>query len=550
MKKNTIISGIILLLLANGCISPGKIQPVQEDLTQEPVILDLFVMSQCPWGVRTENILSELKKNFGENLAINLYYIVKILDAGDGKTEDKGEQKPVNGVKTPVFQSLHGPPEVEENMRQLLISKYYPDRWWDYLISRNSDIQSPEWESYALYNWIDPGEIESWIESGKGSELLVENVEEQEKGERWKIEGVEWEPPGSSPTIYINGKLYQGSISIPSLAVAVNKALGGEGFEISVIPECYSDRDCFKEGKIGRCIGAGTLSARCEFSESSPINLIKIAPGFFEVDDMDFISGVKRNFPGLKIREISSDSEEGAGLIQELELNFLPSYLFDRSIEKAKSFNFLIENKAIVEKNNYYPMIFSQVREGVYLDRERIPDRLNVFLRSQSPFIPVVVKKLFEAKKEGKLNPEVKIQVDYIGEIIPAPGGVTIKSTQGLPEVEEDMRQLCIQRYYPKNFGDYLINRNEDIESTLWERPAIEARIDPARIIACIYKEGRELLIENIQRAQEMNIRSSYAFLWENKYLFYDPKRLSKLPGFESVRIQMEDKLEIQKYPR
>lgn len=527
----------MLLFLANGCISPGKIEEGRKDSAVEPVNLDLFVMSQCRWGVRAENILYELKKNFGERLKINLYYIVEIMDAGEGSEE---EDKPTaDEIKTPVFRSLHGRPEVEENMRQLLIAKYYPDRWWDYLISRNSDTQSPEWESYALYNWIDPEEIESRIEEGEGAELLVENIEEQKKGERWKIEGKEWAPPSASPTIYINGRLYQGNITIPSLAVAVNKALGSEGFEVRVIPECYSDRDCFREGKIGRCVGAGTLSARCEFSDLAPIDLIKIAPVSFEVKDEDFLKGLKLNFPGLKIREISSDSKEGEELIKELGLDFLPSYIFYKSIEKAKTFDFLIKNKAIAEKNDYYPMVFKKAREGVYLGRERIPDRLNIFVMSQCPFIPEVEKKIFEARKAGKLNPEVKIQVDYIAEIMPGPdpGGATFKSVHGLPEVEEDMRQLCVQKYYPENFGDYLIKRNEDFLSTLWERPAIESRIDPARIIACVYKEGEGLLFNNIQRAKEMKIQNSPAFLWENKYLFFDPKRLSEIPGFESVQI-------------
>ena len=185
-------------------------------------------------------------------------------------------------------------------------------------------------------------------------------------------------------------------------------------------------------------------------------------------------------------------------------------------------------------------MIFNQAREGVYLDRERIPDILNIFVMSQCPFIPEVEKQLFETKKEGKLNPEVKIQVDYIAEIIPGPdpGGVTFKSVHGLPEVEEDMRQLCVQKYYPERFGDYLIKRNKNFLSTLWEKPAIESRIDPARIIACVYQEGKGLLLDNIQRAKEMKIQSSPAFLWENKYLFFDPKRLSEIPGFESVQIK------------
>ena len=51
---------------------------------------------------------------------------------------------------------------------------------------------------------------------------------------------------------------------------------------------------------------------------------------------------------------------------------------------------------------------------------------------------------------------------------------------------------------------------------------------------------GREGgLSENALQAKELGISSSPAFLWENRYLFFDPKRLGELPGFEDIDIEL-----------
>jgi len=528
-RAGILLAGTLLL----GCASAGREVGVSDAASRPEVEIDLFVMSRCPAGVRAEGILSELKNIFGERVAVGLYYIA------DSKLSEEGEL---------LFRSLRGSGEVAENIRQLLIAKHYPESFWRYLNIRNREIERDDWQSFVLTAGIDPEVIAEKIESGEGAKLLAANIEEQERGERWKAAGEEWTPPRASPTIYLNRVLYRGPVSLPSLAVAVNRVLGeaDEGLKLARIPECFDDSDCFREGKIGRCRQAGTLEARCEYLDYPAIELVRVGSAGYPAGDKNLIEGLRRSSPGLTLREVASDSPEGKELIEELDLKFLPAYLFNRSIEEAESFEFLLDNQAIEERGDYYAMVLKGAREGVLLDRELEPLRLDLFVMSQCPFGPDVYLQLLKAREEGIVADEVEIRLHYIVdvEINPEDKSIAFSSLHGQPEAEEDMRQLCVMKYFPEEFADYLRLRNEEIRSTLWEKPALGAGVDPARIIACIYREGNQLLLENSVTARELKISSSPTFLWENRYLFFDPKRLGGLPGLEGVEVELEGSCE------
>lgn len=102
---------------------------VYQDKIANPNVLEIFVMSQCPYGVMAENLVIEAEKagKIPADKTIKLRYIVSY-------NEKSG------------FQSLHGSAEWEENIRQLLIAKYYPKKLWKYLELRNADYRSSRWD--------------------------------------------------------------------------------------------------------------------------------------------------------------------------------------------------------------------------------------------------------------------------------------------------------------------------------------------------------------------------------------------------------------------
>lgn len=122
--------------------------------------LELFVMSQCPFGVSAENSVLEAEKDklLPAGTKLEIHFI------GDAKKKDGGGWE---------FSSLHGEPEWQENARQLFISRRFPDKFKAYLLERNRDIKSPDWEKAAKTAGIDAAAVTAGFEEAK--DMLAED---------------------------------------------------------------------------------------------------------------------------------------------------------------------------------------------------------------------------------------------------------------------------------------------------------------------------------------------------------------------------------------
>ena len=128
---------------------------VYQNKEAKPGVLEIFVMSQCPYGVMAEGLVIE-GKNAGKlpaDKTIRLRYIVNY------------------NKDTKEFQSLHGSAEWEEDVRQLLIAKYYPEKLWKYLEIRNKDYRSSRWDKAMKEAGINANKINKKFDT-EGLELL------------------------------------------------------------------------------------------------------------------------------------------------------------------------------------------------------------------------------------------------------------------------------------------------------------------------------------------------------------------------------------------
>ncbi len=127
---------------------------VYTDKDTKANVMEIFVMSQCPYGVMAENAIIEAKKKgeFPKDKVVKLRYIVNY--------------NPSRG-----FTSLHGSAEWEEDVRQLLIAKYYPTKLWQYLSIRNKDYRSSRWDKAMEEAGINPKKIMKKFDT-EGLELL------------------------------------------------------------------------------------------------------------------------------------------------------------------------------------------------------------------------------------------------------------------------------------------------------------------------------------------------------------------------------------------
>jgi len=126
--------------------------------------LAVFIMSQCPFGVKAIDAMYEVLDNFkGQDLNFDVHYIAD-------KTADG-------------FRSLHGQPEVDEDIRQLCAKSLYPKinkktglpLYLSYLWCRNKDYKSTDWKKCAKEG-MSAAKIESCATSDKGKNLLEEDI--------------------------------------------------------------------------------------------------------------------------------------------------------------------------------------------------------------------------------------------------------------------------------------------------------------------------------------------------------------------------------------
>lgn len=119
--------------------------------------LDVFVMSQCPYGTQALDSMEEVLAAFGEDLEFHINYIASETAPG-------------------VFSSLHGQPEVNENIRELCAIKHYPEKYMDYILCRNKAITSTNWESCATEAKFSTATMKACSEGDEGKQLLSENI--------------------------------------------------------------------------------------------------------------------------------------------------------------------------------------------------------------------------------------------------------------------------------------------------------------------------------------------------------------------------------------
>lgn len=142
--------------------------------------LELFVMSYCPFGIEAEESIIPIVKKFKDKIDFKLRFIAE-------------EKDTVSSQDITPFISLHGYPEVAENIRQLLIAQEYPDKYLDYILCRGKKLNK-SWEDCAKKFGIDVENIQRLFDTPEAEQLFRENIK------RSAELGIK-----ASPTILIDG---------------------------------------------------------------------------------------------------------------------------------------------------------------------------------------------------------------------------------------------------------------------------------------------------------------------------------------------------------
>lgn len=201
-------------------LNPPK--PKEFPKTAKPDV-KLFVMSFCPFGNQAEEMLIPVVDLLKDKANFELHYIFynNYASGYPDYCYDK-ENK---------YCSMHGIQELHQDIRELCVAKYQKDKLWDFVKAINSEATSQDvdskWESIAQKLGIDVGKVKACM-NNEGLQFLEQ--ETQLTNNQYLVQnpenhnGQEKESISASPTLVINGVIYDGKRSSEDFKKAICSA--------------------------------------------------------------------------------------------------------------------------------------------------------------------------------------------------------------------------------------------------------------------------------------------------------------------------------------
>lgn len=317
----------------------GNKKPALQTVLDQQVggkpVVELFVMADCPYGKRAEQALIPVIQKMGDQVDVRLHFIADEVGADHvGVDENEVVSATRRGAPgcsgtatgTGRFRSLHGDAEVEEGIRQLVIGKLYPNRVWDYVLSRNEDVT--DWRKHATTLGFDVAKIDAMVTGDEGASLFSENIRKA------NLLGIH-----ASPTVLVNGQEVEAFFD----PHAFTQAVCASDSNVNVcaeLPVCRNDEDCLVSDKIGLCVHANTPQAKCDVHEPVAFRVQVLNDAACVVcETYPFVRSTLALFPRAQFETVDVHSPEGKALQTRYGLDRVPSFVLDANFEKTVRFD-------------------------------------------------------------------------------------------------------------------------------------------------------------------------------------------------------------------
>lgn len=443
-----------------------------------PVPVDLYVMSQCPYGVQVENNFRDVLATLGPYLNLRIDYIGK----------DDGGQ----------LTSMHGDGEVQGDIAQLCAAKHSPTKYFDLILCQNKAMKEvgTNWESCADEVGIEKKNIAKCVSGDEGKKLLGESFA------RSQTAGAK-----GSPTIMIGGQKHEGGRKPADLMTVIcGKFTGTVPAECAEIP---------KAPKVNVTLLRDDRCTTCDVARQEKTLATKVS--------------------NPVITKLDYGTPEGKKLFDEIKPAKLPAFVFDATLDADSDASAAFKRSLrevgghkVVDSGDWNPVCADPggcATEDCKLAlscRPEVANKLEVFVMSQCPYgvkgLNAMKDVLDNFKKSGG---KLDFSIHYIGNES-STGELT--SMHGLGEVQEDLRQVCAISHYPKDFKfmNYIWCRNKDIKSESWEScTGGVSGIDTKVIKDCsLGEEGKRLLKASFAYSKATGIGASPTWLTNGKFKF------------------------------
>lgn len=440
---------------------------------------DLYVMSQCPFGVQAETAFKEVVARFGDELDLHVEFIG-------------------NAAPTGELSSLHGPNEVKGDSYQVCAARYAPAKSFDFIQCQNENSKevATNGEACAKRLGLPADKITACAEGPEGKELLKASFKRAQQA------GAQ-----GSPTMIFEGNKYEGSRKSIDLMKGICNAAKGKK------PKACAD-----------------------IPESPPVNvtLLTDARCGADCDAKRFEGSVRGKIGKPVLTTLDYGSPEGKKLFEAIKPSSLPAFVFDKTIDADKDALDAfsrgmrpVGERKVVPAGGWNPVCADE--GGCKLDeckptmqcREEMPKRLDVFVMSQCPFgvkgLDAMKEVMDNFKKSGET---VDFAIHYIGD----GDAKALSSMHGQGEVDEDVREACVIKHYPKNakFMEYIWCRDKAIRDPNWQAcTGGSTGIDTAVIQKCFEgDEGKQLVAASFAESKASGMSASPTWLANNKFKF------------------------------
>ena len=462
------------------------------------VRLDLYIMSYCPYGAAALAAVSGVVSQSEGFAELHPYYIVQEKQSGSASTLS------ISPAKL-EFESLHGPAEVQEDLRRICIWHTQPERLAAYSECMRNSVAGTDWTECAEKAGVSLDSVTRCI---SGDFARRELFAMALRCKRLRV--------GASPTLFVNNVRFAEEIGRVKVARAVCNALGGLSAKLKLcqgLPKCLYDYDCpQKKGMIARCVNPGTRSAKCVYQKAVRVPLVVLYdPNSVASNEQQVIASTRAMLPGLSVERVDAASPRGSALVKSYGVERLPAYLFSEQVARAVNFEQL--KPAFVKRDDKLLFRPEMCGANIVASRPRVPKRLDLFLSPVAKPGLEALLLVFDLMRRGELEYSCKIHY-----IVYPDGGGGLVARMGLAELEEAQRQVAIEILHPEKFGDYIRLRSKAPDSSYWEEPILAIGLDPLKLkqFACSEKV-RARLLADARLCQELGIAGPAALLIENR---------------------------------
>jgi hypothetical protein len=452
--------------------------------TGRKVDIVFHVMSKCPYAIRAEETIGDVVGQLGDRARFRLEFV------GD-------ERQP--GVLT----SMHGDGEVEGDLLELCTARLAPKRLFALLACLNRDLQAipGNFDACAAEAKVPAAAVRACANGSQGRRLLSDSFRASAAaGAR------------GSPTMYFGGVQYQGNRSAQSFLRAACGHLSAP-----LPPACAS------LPPVTRVPVVVLTDSRCK-----------------DCDHARRLASLRAIVEDLDEKVVDCATPEGRKVYDALRpqgLERLPAYLFRPEVKATADHERLARQLRtvgpweVLDAGAKWDPTLEVCDNGIDDDgnakvdcddpgcggslacRKETPATLDVFVMSLCPF---AVKGEVAFAAIAPDFPEVRFAIHYIAD---EKGDGRFDALHGQPEVDENKRQLCAMKHYPKDGAwlDYILCRNAAIRSADWQACAT-GPIKAAVIAKCAEgPEGTKLLATDIAEARSLGIQASPTWLVNNR---------------------------------